>query len=268
MILISTDTLLDPTFAWHVTTTIFPDKTSQVWKLPPEMLGHLERSLVATIRWEFESESEFLHVAQLAMLVRLYTLHLHLDIPYLPFARQDKHVSNESTFALQTFAQLLNSLKFDEVRTLDVHSNRAKLFINNLVCFIPWASIYAAWDQSKATIALFPDAGAQARYMQGNFKKKSYALKEREPLLGHIKVQLAEPKKMKGQIVLLIDDICDGGMTFKLLAEQTLRAGAKEVHLYVTHGLFSKGLVTLRESGIKRIFTYKGEVEDYKIKGE
>jgi hypothetical protein len=31
------------------------------------------------------------------------------------------------------------------------------------------------------------------------------------------------------------------------------------VHLYVTHGIFSRGLAPLRESGIKRIFTHKGE---------
>jgi len=64
--------------------------------------------------------------------------------------------------------------------------------------------------------------------------------------------------------VLIVDDICDGGMTFKLLARDLLAAGAKEVHPYVTHGIFSKGLDTLKESGIGRFFTYKGECFTHK----
>ena len=49
-------------------------------------------------------------------------------------------------------------------------------------------------------------------------------------------------------------------MTFKLMAEQLYREGAEDVHLFCTHGIFSKGLQTLRDSGIKRIFTHRGEV--------
>ena len=64
---------------------------------------------------------------------------------------------------------------------------------------------------------------------------------------------------IQNKTILIIDDICDGGMTFKLTAERLKELGAKEVHLYVTHGIFSKGLETLRESGIDRIFTRKGE---------
>ena len=51
-------------------------------------------------------------------------------------------------------------------------------------------------------------------------------------------------------------------MTFKLMAEQLYKQGAAEVHLYVTHGIFSKGLSVLRSSGIKRIFTKDGEVSE------
>jgi phosphoribosylpyrophosphate synthetase len=48
-------------------------------------------------------------------------------------------------------------------------------------------------------------------------------------------------------------------MTFKLLAKDLLAAGVKEVNLFVSHGIFSKGLRTLKESNIKRVFTKDGE---------
>ena len=50
-------------------------------------------------------------------------------------------------------------------------------------------------------------------------------------------------------------------MTFKLTAEKLLTCGANSVSLYTTHGIYSKGIQTLRDSGISRIFNRKGEVE-------
>jgi len=61
---------------------------------------------------------------------------------------------------------------------------------------------------------------------------------------------------------MIVDDICDGGATFILLAKELYAAGAKEVNLFVTHGIFSKGLIPLYEAGIKRIFTQDGEASE------
>ena len=72
--------------------TRFPDGTTQVWKLDEELFKTKE----LTIDWRFEREDEFFVVAQLRMLLQLHKLHLH--VPYFPFARQDKVVSNETTF--------------------------------------------------------------------------------------------------------------------------------------------------------------------------
>jgi len=47
--------------------TIFPDKTSQVWKIPEHFFSYKNE-----ITWEFESESEFIHLAQLVALLKTY----------------------------------------------------------------------------------------------------------------------------------------------------------------------------------------------------
>ena len=57
-----------------------------------------------------------------------------------------------------------------------------------------------------------------------------------------------------------MDDICDGGATFTLLGYALQAMGVTEIHLYVSHGLFTKGTQVLREAGIKRIFTKVGEI--------
>jgi len=44
-----------------------------------------------------------------------------------------------------------------------------------------------------------------------------------------------------GGNAIIVDDICDGGRTFIELAK-CLKPACDKVYLYVTHGIFSKGL--------------------------
>lgn len=46
-----------------------------------------------------------------------------------------------------------------------------------------------------------------------------------------------------------------GGATFIPIAQQLKQLGAKSIVLYVTHGIFSKGLDILFNSGINNIIT-------------
>jgi len=47
---------------------------------------------------------------------------------------------------------------------------------------------------------------------------------------------------LEGRTAIITDDICDGGYTFIKVAEQLKAKGASKVILFVTHGIFSKGL--------------------------
>lgn len=241
-----------------VPATVFPDNTSQVWKLPQDLLDEVHRADECTVEWDFEKEAEFMQLAQLKTLLDQYTDIVRLLMPYLPYGRQDKIVSNSSTFALKTFARLLNTLEFTEVTTYDAHNDSRAHQINNLVNVAPRNWMHDTFETVKANMYLFPDKGAAVRYGPHANARFATATKDRDPLTGLISGVTIEGH-VKGNKVLIVDDICDGGMTFKLVAEAALKAGAKEVHLYVTHGIFSKGLKTLTDSGIKRIFTHKGE---------
>lgn len=242
-----------------VTPTIFPDKTSQVWHLPDELLEKIYRENICTVIWEFESEAEFMHLAQLKSLLETYTKEIYLDMPYLPYGRQDKRVDNQSSFALTAFAHLLNSLMFTSISVLDAHNYNRTRMIDGLVNMTPRPYIAETLEILTPDVILFPDAGAQDRYDGYSFKAVASANKVRDQATGRITC-VTLMGDVTGKSILIIDDLADGGMTFKLVAEAALKQGAKEVHLYVTHGIFSQGLQTLRDSGIKRIFTYKGEV--------
>lgn len=239
--------------------TFFPDKTSQIWKISEDVLTNVYKNLSCEIEWQFENEGELMHVAQLKTLLDTYSRNIKLNMPYLPYGRQDKRIDNNSTFALHAFAKLINALEFNEVQVLDAHNNLRAGEILALVDRSARKYIEHAVYKSRANLLLFPDAGAKDRYEAYDVLPSVYAEKKRNQSTGVIE-GMNLIGSVKGKRVILIDDICDGGFTFVLAAKAALDQGAKEVHLYVTHGIFSKGLQVLRDAGIKRIFTYKGEV--------
>jgi len=240
-----------------VPTTMFSDNTSQVWKLPEEILTTTN---FAHVTWEFSNEGEFLQLAQLKLLLDHYDFRTVLRLPYLPYGRQDKEPSNTATFALYAFAELLNHLGFEEVICMDPHSSVAEELIYNFKAIYPVDKIYEVAKLVEANLFCYPDAGAFEKYINLLKGGHIYGEKVRDQLTGNI-----TSYKLIGTpigTVLIVDDICDGGMTFKLLAKDLLAAGAKSVVLFVTHGIFSKGTRTLFESGIQRIFTHAGEVSE------
>ena len=68
---------------------------------------------------------------------------------------------------------------------------------------------------------------------------------------------------LTGKSVLILDDIADGGRSFTELAQKLREKGANKVTLYVSHGMFTKGVKILLES-IDEVwcYQYNGPDED------
>ncbi len=238
----------------EITPTLFPDRTSQIWKLPNAAIPVYKE--LHTVEWEFSHEGEFMQLAQLKTLLDHYNYKSELRINYLPYGRQDKEVSNTTTFALKTFSSLLNSLNFHQVWCLDPHSSQSNQ-INNLIVQMPLTELYKVKTMLKPDVICFPDLGAQKRY-GSYFKDEVYAEKIRDQKTGEI-LNTKLRGDVSGKNVLIQDDLCDFGNTFIKLTELLLKNGAKEVNLFVTHGLFSGGIKVLKNAGISRVFSAKGE---------
>lgn len=244
-----------------VNVTMFPDKTSQVWKLPKELDTALELDIV----WVFEHEGEIMHLAQICDLFRGTAKSLYMS--YLPYARQDKRISNETTFALCTFASIINDMGFYKVSALDPHSKEAEYHINNFESVLPDKLIENAYKLSESEVICYPDFGAASRYKLG-YKQEVIIRKTRDQQTGQIlKTELSSQYReiVKDKKVLIVDDICDGGRTFIEAAKLLYDAGAKQVNLYITHGIFSKGLQILENAKIYHIYTKNGEA--FEIQG-
>lgn len=239
---------------YEVTPTQFPDGTTQVWKLPDNILYARH----AVVDWRFERESEFFTVAQLRLLLKAQTFVLYM--PYLPYARQDKDVTNLQTFSLYMFASLINKLECDAVHAVDVHNpSYTETIIDNFTNYEVMDLIHLLIKKlEKLPLIVFPDKGARNRYdFLGQYESVVFE-KERNASTGEIvghKLSENQPDSkslVKGATLLLVDDICDGGATFLSIADYIKKnVGEVDLHLFVTHGIFSKGRKILEDAGFK-----------------
>jgi ribose-phosphate pyrophosphokinase len=166
---------------------------------------------------------------------------IKLFLPYLPYSRADRSFTQNDCFGLHVFATMINMMDFDEVVTLDVHSDVAEVEIDNLRNVSADPIIKSVIDDLKPDMILLPDAGSLKRYHLYDVYTNTCS-KKRDPETGKFIGFNVPPKKsfIGVKSVLIVDDICDGGGTFLGIAE-ALKDYGLELNLYVTHGIFSKG---------------------------
>lgn len=172
-----------------------------------------------------------------------------LFLPYLPYARQDRVAVPGEPHSLQVFSSIIDNLGFQEVVTVDIHSNVAeacfqKTRFTNYKPFKEvkkWLELIA--DPKQVTL-IAPDEGAIKRtseYMNLGFSELIPCFKKRDPITGKL-TGFEVFGKIKTKEALVIDDICDGGGTFLGLAPKLKEAGAERLFLWCTHGGFTKGV--------------------------
>jgi ribose-phosphate pyrophosphokinase len=175
-------------------------------------------------------------------------VNMHLHCPYVPYARQDRVCAPGEALSIKVFADILNSLHFKSVKVNDVHSDVSLALINNvtnipaevnLTPYLP--SIY----KYSKPVLVAPDAGSIKKVLKvaqtHNFEMVR-ADKIRDVETGEIKDTVVYTDHLGKQSVLVVDDICDGGRTFIELGKELKTKTNGNLSLYVTHGIFSKGL--------------------------
>lgn len=190
---------------------------------------------------------------------------IELVIPYFPYARQDRVCNPGEAFSAAVMASLINNLHCNSVTIEDPHSVITASMIDN-VRILTQADIISHSEMMKRLIKdnklilLAPDKGAAPKTEEiiksllkmGVKADALFAKKIRDVTNGKI-IETVIPEGLEGKNILIPDDICDGGATFTELAKKLKSHGAGDLYLYVTHGIFSKGLDPLKE-GFKHIY--------------
>lgn len=249
-----------PAAGWktiNLNSTTFPDGTTQVWKLDEMPFG------IVDVLWQYENELELIKIMQLGLLFKHESVKSRLIVPYLPYSRQDKDVSNESCFAKATLKPFIEN--YENVIVSDVHSDAWNYIHKGLLVDAPTGYFRRAIHSIGVPVTVvFPDQGAYNRY--GNdpaLLNLPYVVinKTRDQLTGKITSIYVDKITTDGTRVLpkdylIVDDISDYGGTFLGVAKALINdLEVNSISLYVTHFLGHGEIDRFYNAGIKRIYT-------------
>lgn len=161
--------------------------------------------------------------------------------------RSDRRFNNKESFDLKVISNFINSMKFDKVRILHPHSPITLALINNSeeISHFPFVEkVYRSLD-NPALVS--PDAGAYKATHHIAEKLDADLIPSNKVRVDGVPI-ISIQGNFEGKDCLIVDDLADGGRTFKNLAHALKKQGASKVYLYVTHGQFNYGFDELKES--------------------
>lgn len=183
-----------------------------------------------------------------------------LNIDGTAYSRYDRVMYKDQSdgFGAKVYADFVNSIGFHVVTMKDAHSGVITKFLNatNIPQFaLAERSIPSHGVESWGIVA--PDKGSQIKL------KNPVVIcdKTRNPetgKIGGIEVTNVDTSIEQYDHLVVVDDICEGGGTFIGVADalkRDERTKDKQVSLYITHGLFTKGVEHLLEK-FDKIYVY------------
>ena len=180
-------------------------------------------------------------------------------IPYFGYARQDRKVVPRTSISAKLVSNLITKAGADRVVTIDLHAGQIQGFFDIPVDNLFATPIFARHIKNKVKnrnlICVAPDVGGTERARAlGKFLHAGLAIiDKRRPTPGKSEV-MNVIGNVKGKTCIIVDDIIDSGGTIVNASNALLDRGAKEVHVYVTHGVLSgKAVEKITKSKIKRL---------------
>jgi ribose-phosphate pyrophosphokinase len=183
-----------------------------------------------------------------------------LILPYMPYARQDRRIPDvlaNQAFSLKIAANFINSMGWKRVIVCDPHSTVTPALldrvtvIDRVACANHFLTKLAMEELDfNQTVFVSPDLGASKATdnIAAAFGSRPvlYGFKSRDAATGKLKpLTVTNAAEVTGKHVIVCDDICDGGGTFLGLASALRPYNPASLNLFVTHGIFSKGLDAL-----------------------
>ena len=180
-------------------------------------------------------------------------------IPYFGYARQDRKVVPRTSISAKLVSNLITKAGADRVVTVDLHAGQIQGFfdipVDNLFATPIFARHVRKKIKSKKIICVAPDVGGTERARAlGKLLNVGLAIVDkRRPKPGQSQV-MNVIGDVKDQTCIIVDDIIDSGGTIVNAAKALKQRGAKEVYVYITHGVLSGDAVKkIKNSVIKNL---------------
>ena len=180
-------------------------------------------------------------------------------IPYFGYARQDRKVVPRTSISAKLVSNLITKAGADRVVTLDLHAGQIQGFfdipVDNLFATPIFARHIKKNIKNRDMICVAPDVGGTERARAlGKILDVGLAIVDkRRPAPGKSKV-MNVIGNVKNKVCILVDDIIDSGGTIVNAAIALKDRGAKEVYVYITHGVLSgEAVKRIKNSVIKNL---------------
>jgi len=180
-------------------------------------------------------------------------------IPYFGYARQDRKVVPRTSISAKLVSNLITKAGADRVVTVDLHAGQIQGFfdipVDNLFATPIFARHIKKNIKNKNIICVAPDVGGTERARAlGKILGVGLAIVDkRRPAPGKSKV-MNVIGNVKDKNCIIVDDIIDSGGTIVNAAKALKDKGAKDVYVYITHGVLTgEAIKKINNSAIKNL---------------
>lgn len=169
--------------------------------------------------------------------------HITAVIPYFGYARQDRKDKPRVPIGAKLIANMLTVAGATRIMTMDLHADQIQGFFEIPVDHLFAATIFIPYikklNLDNLTIAS-PDLGGSKRaYAYSKFLESEVVICYKQRKVAN-KVSLMELiGDVKGQNVILVDDMIDTGGTLVKAADLMIEKGALSVRAVCTHAILS-----------------------------
>ena len=180
-------------------------------------------------------------------------------IPYFGYARQDRKVAPRTSISAKLVSNLITKAGADRIVTVDLHAGQIQGFfdipVDNLFATPIFSRHIKKNIKGKNLICVAPDVGGveRTRALARKLDIGIAIIDKRRPAPGKSQV-MNIIGDVKEKICVIVDDIIDSGGTIVNAAKALKERGAKEVYVYITHGVLSgEAVKKIKVSVIKNL---------------
>jgi ribose-phosphate pyrophosphokinase len=190
------------------------------------------------------------HVMELLIMIQAAKLasakRVTAVVPWFPYSRQDKKSAPREPVTGKLVADFLQTAGVDRVLTMDLHAGQIQGFFQIPVDHMTALPLFAQYFRDRGifgegVVSVSPDPGrAKMAVRFSQMLEADFAIMHKTRP-GHEIAQVTEVTgRVRGKIALMGDDIIATGGTLISGARALKEAGAKEVYVFATHGLFAR----------------------------
>jgi len=202
------------------------------------------------------------HLMQLFFMLdacRELNINVHLFVPYLAYARQDKRFKDYECISSETVLNILNYFDLKSFYTIDVHEKKLLKHIKTESKNVTATSIigrYLKGEDLKDPVVISPDKGAiDIARRVAEILDCEYDYLEKKRISGDTVETRPKNIDTRGRDVVIVDDMISTGSTTAKACEILKKEGTRNVLAGATHLLMVGGAEEkLKRAGIDKIF--------------